>query len=310
MDALDAAILRQLGVEPFAGYGARPMGLRASDVARGLGRNVRLVQDRIMRMERNGVITGYAMVPNPRHLGLALTTVHVPTSGAADVATLQAMADLDGFVQAIAYLGEAVCLSMSHASPEELARRLASARRLAGDAGAPRVMYMHDLPPVKRSLTALDWRIVAAFAADAKRPLQDAAEGLGVTVKTLRSRLNRLRDEGSVDDVAKLDFGNMEGILPFEIAVSCDDPDDVAPRLVDRVREHYWGHFRGPAGGYCDILLRVFTTTPAQANAVVKAAESVAGVTDAHALMAAGAVDNAGWIEEAIAAQLAAASMA
>src|SRR5687767_2169321 len=98
MDALDAAILRGLGMEPFAGMGQRPKGLRATDVAGWLGRNVRLVQDRITRMEEGGVITGYLTVPNPRHFGMALTTLYVPTAGPADASVLDSMADLDGFV--------------------------------------------------------------------------------------------------------------------------------------------------------------------------------------------------------------------
>ncbi|HEX9817085.1 MAG TPA: winged helix-turn-helix transcriptional regulator [Candidatus Thermoplasmatota archaeon] len=310
MDALDARILRQLGVEPFAGMARRPQGLRATDVARSLGRNVRLVQDRIMRMEDDGVITGYSMVPNPRHLGVGLTTLYVPTTGAADASVLEGLSDLDGFVQAIAYLGEGVCLSMSHGSADELARRLGSARRLAGDAGAPKPMYAHDLPRVERTLSALDWRIIAALAPDARRTLQDVAEEVGVTVKTLRGRLKHLRDEGSVDEVAKLDFTRMHGIMPFEVAVWCDDPVAVTPRILERLHENYWGHFRGPPGGYSDLLLRVFTTTPAEAHRLVKAAADVPGVRDARALIAAGAHDNPVWLIEAIEAQLAAASSA
>lgn len=308
MDSLDASILRQLGVEPFAGMAHRPQGLRATDVAHSLGRSVRLVQDRITRMERGGVITGYLMFPNPRQFGLGLTTLYVPTRGAADTSLLEGLSDLDGFVLAIAYLGEGVCLKISHKSDDELARRVGSARRLAGDAGAPRVMYAQDLPKVERSLSALDWRIIAAFAADAKRPLQAVADELGVTVKTLRGRLKRLRDEGSVDEMAKLDFTRMEGIMPFEVAVWCDEPDAVTPRLVERLQENYWAHFRGPRGGYSDLLLRLFATTPAEANLLVKAAADVPGVTAARALMAAGAREDPRWLTEAIQAQLRAAS--
>lgn len=304
MDALDARILQQLGVEPFAGLGHRPTGLRATDVARALGRNVRIVQDRISRMEESGVIAGYAMVPNPRHLGLELTTLYVPTKAAAGRSDMEALSDLDGFVQVIAYLGGGVCLSMSHKSPEERERRMKNASRLAGDAGPALAMYAHVLPEVTRELTPLDWRIIAPLAANAKRTLEDVADEVGVTVKTLRARLKRLRDQGSIDEVARLDFSKMEGIMPFEVAVWCSDPQAAAIRLVDRLRENYWGHFVGPPNGYCDVLLRVFTHTPAEANDLVRAASGVAGVREAAALMAAGAHENPGWIQEAIELQL------
>jgi DNA-binding Lrp family transcriptional regulator len=305
MDVLDARILQQLGVEPFAGFGNRPKGLRATEVARALGRNVRLVQDRITRMEEGGVIAGYLMVPNPGHFGLGLTTLYVPTRGAADRAAMQALSDLDGFVAAVAYLGQGICLSMSHDNQQELARRMQSASRLAGDVGPARPMYAHALPHVARNLTTLDWRIIAAFAADAKRTLNDVADEVGVTVKTLRSRLKRLRDEGSVDEIANLDFSRMEGIMPFELAVWCDDPRGVATRLRERLHENYWGHFMGPPDGYCDVLFRVFTSTPAEANRLVRTAANVDGVREAVALMAAGAYADHRWLEEAIAAQLA-----
>ena len=304
MDVLDAAILRSLGIEPFAGYADRPRGLRASDVARALGRNVRLVQDRITRMERSGVITGYAMVPNPRHLGLQVTTLYVPTAGAADAAMLAAFSELDGFIQTIAYLGEGVCLSLGHHNPAELERRVATVRRLAGEAGPPRAMYGDGLSSPQRAPTPLDWRIIAAFAENARRTMQGAAEEVGVTVKTLRLHLARLRAEGSIDEVAKLDFAKMDGIIPFELAVWCDDPDSVAGLLVGRLREHYWGHFRGPPDGFSDILLRVFATTPAEVNRLVKVAGEVPGVRAARALLAAGQFDNHGWIKEAIARQV------
>ena len=310
MDALDARILQQHGVEPFTGMAHRPQGLRATDVARVLGRNVRLVQDRITRMAESGVIAGYAMVPNPRHLGLELTTLYVPTHSAADRAAMQALSDLDGFVQVIAYLGDGLCLSMSHQKPEELERRMKSAARLAGDAGPTRPMYTHEVPDVTRELTALDWRIIAAFAANAKRTLSDVADEVGVTVKTLRTRLKRLRDEGSVDEVVKLDFSRMEGILPFEVAVWCDSPEATAARLADRLQENYLGHFMGPPGGYCDVLFRVFTHTPAEANDLVGTVANVGGVREARALMPAGAHDDPGWLQEAIGMKLAAATNA
>lgn len=308
MDALDVAILRELGVEPFAGFAQRPQGLRASDVARSLGRNVRLVQDRITRMEEVGAIRGYALVPNPRHLGLELSTVHVPTHGAAGPSVLEGLSSLDGFVSVVSYLGSGICLKLSHRSAAELARRLDNARRLAGDAGEPRIMYRQSLPAVERDLTPLDWRIVAAFAPDPKRRLQEAADEVGVTIKTLRGRLKRMRDEGSVDEVAQLDFTRIEGVLPFEIAVWCDGADIVTPRLLERLADNHWLHFRGPSDGYCDLLVRVFTTSPAEANQLVKAAEDVPGVRKAQPLMAAGARHDPRWVDEAIASRVAAAT--
>jgi DNA-binding Lrp family transcriptional regulator len=308
MDALDAGILRELGIEPFAGIRARPRGLRATDVARVLGRSVRLVQDRITRMETTGVIAGYALVPNPRHLGLRLTTLYVPTPRAADAADLARLADVDGFVFVVAYLGEGLCVMMSHENEGELRRRVNVVRGLVGSQADAKVMYTADLPPVERGLSPLDWRIIASLAADARRPLTEVAHELGVTAKTVRNRLARMREEGSVDDIARLDFGAMEGLLPFEIAVWCDDVEQATLGLVERLRENHWLHFLGPPDGYCDVLMRVFTTNAAGAHGLVRLVERVPGVREAKALMAAGAHADPRWLQQAIRARVAAAA--
>lgn len=307
MDALDAQILGRLGIEPFAGFDDRPRGLRAAAVARSLGRNIRLVQDRITRMERAGVITGYAMVPNPRHLGLRLTSLYVPSNGPAGAATLSALSRLDGFVQAVGYLGEGICLNLSHATPEELARRAGTAADLAGAAGPPRAMYRDDLPPVARPLGPLDWRIIRAFAADAKRAPNDVATELGIAPKGLRRRLKRLRDEGSIDEVVRLDLAKMEGLVPFEVAVWTKDKA-ATERLVEALAPNYWGHFPGPPDGYSDLLLRLFATNVAEVDELVQHIDKTPGVHRCRALMAARAHDDPQWLMEAIQARVAEAS--
>lgn len=51
-------------------------------------------------------------------------------------------------------------------------------------------------PPVEGSaLGALDLRIIKALASDSRRPVNDLAEELGTTVKTVRRHLDRLIDE-------------------------------------------------------------------------------------------------------------------
>ena len=50
-------------------------------------------------------------------------------------------------------------------------------------------------PAPKESLSKLDLRIVKALESDARRPISDVAEEVGVTVKTARKRLDRMTEE-------------------------------------------------------------------------------------------------------------------
>jgi DNA-binding Lrp family transcriptional regulator len=50
----------------------------------------------------------------------------------------------------------------------------------------------------REALSNLDLRIVKALEADARRPITEVAEEVGITVKTARKRLDRMTEEGLI----------------------------------------------------------------------------------------------------------------
>ena len=64
------AILREMGIQPYGALPRSPEMLKAPAVAKRLGANPERVADRIARMAEVGILLGYEVYPNYRHLNL------------------------------------------------------------------------------------------------------------------------------------------------------------------------------------------------------------------------------------------------
>lgn len=292
-------ILRELGMEPFVGWARRPRGLRMADVARKLDVGVQRVKDRVARMTEDGVITGYRLLPNLRHCGQGLTVYHLQDATVPDERRMAGLADVDGFARVVWFLDAGLCINLSHASDAQRRRRIQVLGRLVHDERPAKVLYTLEFPAVDHPLTDLDWRLVRALHADAKRPARDVTRELGVSTKTVRTRLNRMRDEGSIDEYAALDFSKMAGVVPFQLAVWA--PWSLEGALLERFGDRYLAHFVPPGEqAYCPLLLRIFAYTPAEVQALVREALELDGVERAEAMVATGGWDNPAWTAELI----------
>lgn len=296
-------ILHELGMEPFVGWAKRPRGLKTSAVASSLGVSAQLVKDRIARMTSNGVIAGYRLLPNLRHVGQGVTVYQVQNPRVPDPETLAHLGDVDGFAYMVWFFDGGLCINLSHSSQAERDRRVQVMARMVGASEAPTIHYTVDFPNVQRALTELDWRIIATLWQDAKRPLPDVADAIGLTTKTVRTRLQRMREEGSIDEVAIVDFSKVKGIVPFQLAVWAEAGAHPEEALLRCFSDRYLAHFLPPVdGGYCSVLLRIFAFTPPEVQALVRDALAVEGVERAEAMVATGGWNNQQWVEEMLAA--------
>lgn len=300
MDALDITILRELGIEPFIGWGKRTRGQRTSEIAKRLGKSVQLVKDRIARMEADGVIVGYRVFPNLGHLDLSLTVHHVMSPEVPSPERMQRLSAVDGLLKMVWFLDSGLCLGLAHSTDQERQRRNEVLSRLIDADERPKVLYECRFPEVARRLDRLDWRIMAALSEDARRPLAAVADEVGVTVKTVRNRLQAMRNEGSLDEFVIVDFSRVSGIVPFQLAVWHDEDVSPGPRLVELFEDRYLAHFDPPEGAYAPFVVRIFAYTPAEVQALVRAANDVAGVTRVEPQMATGGYDNSDWVWELV----------
>lgn len=98
---------------------------------------------------------------------------------------------------------------------------------------------IYDGPKLKqdrRELSVLDFRIVALLHDDARRPLAEIANTLGVSIKTVRRHIERMRSEGSLDYHSPYDFPPGEDMqtLLFVNLRSGADKVKVGRRLLSK----------------------------------------------------------------------------
>lgn len=305
MDALDARILREFGIDPFTSWPRRKAGLKLSDVARRMDRNLQFVKDRVERMESDGVITGYRAFPNLRQMGLDFTTFIWPTSLVPDKQLLSRLGTVDGFVGVVWSLDSCLCVDITHAGPAEKKRRLELVGQLLGVENKPSVLFHRPFPDVKRRLSPLDWRIIGAMADDARRPLSDVAKELGVTAKTVRSRYHTMWGEGCIDTHVVLDFERMSGLFPFAISFWYEEgASGASQRILDHFEDRLLDVVEAPSGDYCSFQIRIFAYTPAEVQALVREGLALEGVQRAEPFLATGAYYDERWLQELLSRQV------
>ncbi|HEX9815419.1 MAG TPA: Lrp/AsnC family transcriptional regulator, partial [Candidatus Thermoplasmatota archaeon] len=163
VDALDVRIIRAMGIRPYDRRAKAPDALKPSGLAKAVDTSIVTVKERIARMEEIGVIAGYQIFPNLRHLDLGARGYFFRVrseDGKRDV--VDQMSGLEGLLELHDFLGGGVCADFAFRDPEELNQKLAYLSDCSGDT-RPQRFYDRHMPVVKRSLSALDWKILRAL---------------------------------------------------------------------------------------------------------------------------------------------------
>ena len=228
MDALDIQILRAMGLRPFR-RSSNADAIRPAHLARAVGITVDTVKDRVGRLEAAGVLAGYEVIPNLRHLGVegAAYLVRAPDESTKEAVLAEASA-VERILEVHDFLGQAVCVDFAFTGEGERDRVLARLEEITG--ARPLRFYGRDQPDVPRPLTPLDWRILRAMRGDARRSPGDVAEAIGVSAKTVKRRFERMADERSLFVYPKLDPSKAGGVILFKLLLHLDPaagPDTV-----------------------------------------------------------------------------------
>lgn len=217
MDALDIGIIRTMGFRPYEARARDPKGLRAPHVARAVKASVNTVKDRIARLESAGVIAGYQLFPNLRHLGLAASAFYFRIGEEDDKDRVVANVErLGGLMEVHDFLGTGICADFAFRDEGDLEAKLGVLSGMARDGRTVR-FYDRDMPKVDRELIALDWQILIALRGNPKRPLHEVGKELGVATRTVKRRYDRMAKEGSFFVVPIVDPSKAHGLFLFEL---------------------------------------------------------------------------------------------
>lgn len=291
-----------MGIRPYGTQPKHPDALKPGHIARRIGASVNTVKSRVARMEESGVIGGYSLVPNLRHLGLTGAAYHF-AAPADDRKSpiIEGIKSLGGGLELHDFLGGGFCIDFTYSDRTALEAALNSYAKITQEERPVR-FYGRDMPVVNRALTSLDWRILRALREDGKRSLDEVGAQLGVTGRTVRSRYARMANEGSFFSVPGLDPSKTEGLVLFEILGYLRKGEFVstARKLLKRLESNriYAYVPSSPELGHLDLLL--FAHSTGQVEKLRQQAAAIQGVERAEAMLFRGMHDLSGWMDSAI----------
>lgn len=305
MDALDIRILRVMGVRPYDRKPKDPELLRPARIARELDVTVNTVKDRVVRMEAEGVIAGYQVVPNFRHLGLSAQAhkFELPDPSRKDAA-VRVASSLEGILEVHDFIGPSLCVDFAFHGETDRCGKIETLAAATGDPEGVRY-YERDMPLVEHPLSVLDWRILQALRWRANRPLAEVADELGVALRTVRRRVDRMSADGSFFAIPLVDPGKASGLFMFDLV--CDlaplGKREAIRTLIRRFSDRHVYAFEPAPESTAGFDMLLFAKTSSDVEAVRREAAEVPGVVRAHAHLFRAFLDESRWLDAAIAAR-------
>ena len=306
MDALDIGIVRHMGMDPFGREPKDPEVFRPAWLAKKLGVTPETIKDRLAKMEASGFMRGAQIVPNFRHFGLEASCYYYRFGDENRVASVaKELEAVDGVIGLYFFLNSQLCVNLAWRGPKELERRLRVLAALAGDGEFHKFNDL-EMPPVSRPLSNLDWRILQALRGNALRGLNEVAEQIGVSAKTVKRRFDRMASEGSFFIVPKLRPDKAPGLLMASYLVFLDGEAEGAEngvrRAVDDRFVAWYCQAASPELG--NVSTATFLFAVAEIDEYRDRIAKVPGVTRVDSLVFKGAMQNMAWIDDAIAAKI------
>jgi len=302
VDFLDLKIVRTMGFRP---YGPRQQNLshmKPSFVAAQLGVEPETVKSRLARMEESGFIRFYQVYPNFRHLGLegSAYLFQVPDDDRKAEA-IERIEPIEGLIEVHNFLGPDMCFDLSYRTPDDLSRKLRLLSDFTGDR-APLRFYDRQMPAATSPLTSLDWRILRALRYRGRQGPAKVAENVGVSVRTVRRRFDRMAAEGSFFIVPAVDAGRAPGLLLYELLFFTNPDADAATlqRILKVCEDRYIYHYvpASQAIGNFDVFLAAESAN--EIEELRQRTRRIPGVAKVSALVFRGWKEYTDWIDTAI----------
>jgi DNA-binding Lrp family transcriptional regulator len=226
MDELDIRICQMLGADPRLPY---------REIADRLGMTVSAVYNRVQAMEKNGIITDYGANISIGYLG----GVPVLISGRSMAANVENVIAALGKGDRVPYILWAAsrmiyvqCFLRSVTELEDQVKfvkeacQLTEARVGIESVGVMGAVRQTRAAPGDDELTHLDYRIVKAMSKDCRRPVQDIAQEVGVSARTVTRRLERMRNINALEMTIGWNPYKAEDILITMVEITLKEEAD------------------------------------------------------------------------------------
>jgi DNA-binding Lrp family transcriptional regulator len=236
LDELDFKIFKSVDFRPFGRMAGDLSRLNPWVIAKKVGADGNTVKSRIAKMKKAGFIKYFQIYPNYRLLGITGSAYLFPLDDVLDKCDMIDRCSLvDGVVQIHNFIGSNICVDFTYQDARDERRRLDLLCKLTR-CDSPEKFYERVMPPIEvESLSNSDWRIIKALRYDAFKPLSKVAKELGLTLKTVRSRFERMVQSNSIIIAPFIDPGEIPNTITYVLLVypSPDRREEVIQKAMN-----------------------------------------------------------------------------
>jgi DNA-binding Lrp family transcriptional regulator len=259
MDELDVKLFRALVSESAVAPSRNQVNSSLRSIAKRLGADDSTVSYRYKRLQKWGCMSAWHLQVNPAFFGRGLLEVMVdvqPESAKPDmIRKLKLVGEVSGMVD---FYGRALKLLVMYNGEESRLRTIELISRITNAESLTQVRWAVPASRTSR-MTETDTRIIRSLSNDARKSFVQVARDLGLSVRTVRNHVERLRAENTVFSMPTLALGGIPGLIPVMLSYTYAKHD--AKGTADRAMLSYfetsylWGAFADPDNGW--ILLGV-----------------------------------------------------
>jgi DNA-binding Lrp family transcriptional regulator len=280
MDELDVKILRSLISERAISPSTPSVKLSLRAIAARLGADDMTVRYRYKRLEETGCTSVWSLLINPTFFGYRVTDLMVdvqPEPAKPDmIRKFKLVHEITGMVN---FFGTGLRIFMIYNGDESRSRTVELISRITN---AERITQCRM--PLPRSettnLSQTDVAIIRALSDDARKSSLLVAKELGLSSKTVRKRVEKLRKENTILPLPILNIASIPGLIPIYLSYVYSNSE--VKTAVDReIVSHFdasyiMGSFADPDGG--NVVLGAYTM--AEVPKILQWANSQPGIAN------------------------------
>ena len=299
MDQLDFRIFKSLGYRPYGPTSGDLSRLNPWVIAKKVGADGNTVKLRLSKMKRSGFVRYFQIYPNFRLLGVSDVAYLFHVGDVLDkYEIIEKCSLVDGVTEIHNFIGNHVCIDFSYQDPRDEARRLELFRRLTR-CDSPERFYERTMPPVEIELSHADWRIIKALRYDAMKPLSKVASELGLTLKTVRRRFDRMTQNNAVIIVPVVNPAEMADTITHSLLVypSPDRRNQVLARAMQEFDNTCFLSYTSEAD---NAMLCLAARTLAETEDNLLRAKRIEGMRDVRLLVLREMREYTQWVDSAI----------
>lgn len=199
------------------------------------------IRRRMRKFHEQGILTGWFLGTSPSVTGHSVAHVWLEIGPDSDKRELMGqLLTLEGVERVCSYLGPKLSLILLYREKTDLDASLEGIAKIAGSGKVfhePGANRKPDLSPPSET----DLAIIESLRQDPWKPHEAVARELGMSSRTVKRRIAKLSDSGTIYMLPDIDLKALHGIIPAELVVhygpSKSHRDGANQRIVSQIRD-------------------------------------------------------------------------